>query len=291
MSIENRSAGYLQLGTANFGSKYGITNSTLLEQSEIVSILDWSFGKIKTLETSLDYTGSIACIADHAKKFGISTKIDLQKIENVKEIRHVLYDLIDKLDIQSFNTVLIRENENIQMSKFRDAVSELEGLVDEGLIEKIGFSLYSPLKIIEYGATSPSGKVFQVPLNLADKKFEIFVKNNWESCSRHTYIARSVFLQGLLLSRPTLLPSNLQTFHKFLGTLRSIAKNRETTVMQICVDYIRRQDWLDSCVIGTNALTQLKEVYEAFVNPIISDHLYAEKLPHLNSDLVDPRLW
>jgi aryl-alcohol dehydrogenase-like predicted oxidoreductase len=254
-------------------------------------MLKWSSGKVTGLDTSLDYAGSFSSIASLARKFRISTKIAFNGLEDISNIREQISRTLTMLNINKIDTLLIRESEGITVENLPKLYDFLEQYLINGQVQNIGFSLYSPQNIMKYGATSLFPLVFQIPLSIADRRFERFYEENLELCSKHKFVARSVFLQGVLLSEANSLPPKLQGFSHFLERLNDYARSQDLSVLEVCFGYIISQEWISSCVFGANSLNQLKETYGSFLSSSKDGVGFPGNLPEIGPNLTDPRLW
>ena len=102
------------LGTAQFGSAYGITNELgQPSKKEIEEILDFSFeANIEYLDTALSYGNSLEILSGYLKKnnyknFKMVTKFSL--LSDYDEIYHQLVDFLDKTSCYPFYSLLLHD--------------------------------------------------------------------------------------------------------------------------------------------------------------------------------------
>ena len=105
----------IALGTANFGSKYGINKKNINSIKNIKKILKYcSANKINILDNAQSYGSSEKLLSQcKLKKFKVITKIKLPKKYNKKDINKKiiknLFETILKLKINKFYAILIHK--------------------------------------------------------------------------------------------------------------------------------------------------------------------------------------
>ena len=195
----------IALGTAQFGSAYGISNKIgkppLVEVQKLLDLAKKS--GVSYLDTAPTYGDSQQIIGQtkpedwqlitKVSTFGLSPKQSLSKSLD-KQLKVTLRSLhVERLHTVLLHNVFDRNDKNNAelFQRFKDWKSL-------GYIEKFGFSVYSSGEIEDiYSVGVPD--VLQVPLNVADRRL-IEDGSLIAAKSKGTQIhARSAFLQGLLL--------------------------------------------------------------------------------------------
>lgn len=127
-----------------------------------------------------------------------------------------------------------------------------------GKVRALGASVYNPDQAIE-ALAEPAITHIQVPFNLLDRRWVTgdFISKYYERSDVRIHV-RSVFLQGLLLSRGTLWPAcdpggpvRLKIIDELVTEL-----NRESRA-DLCIAYVRGHPWVTSVVLGLETLEQL----------------------------------
>ena len=136
----------IALGTVQWGLNYGISNKKGIpskdELNRILSFADKS--GINLLDTASAYGNSEARIGDFSKnKFNIVTKIGIS--ENDISIKEKIKKSLKKLKSNSVYGCLFHDT--INFLKYPSAWNEIQVQKKEGLIKKIGFSLYNPQEL------------------------------------------------------------------------------------------------------------------------------------------------
>ena len=193
------------LGTANFGQRYGLTQSDAgLSERTISEIFDF-LDAIQNIhiDTSPDY-GSAELIVGKlgkSKKFmeRLSTKIPQRAYGDPHLMKQSVVTSLKHLGVEDFESVFLHGlNEN-----FEDNLSTIEKglfeILDKGLARSVGLSCYSESEVVTAKNLLPVLKVFQVPENTADQRMLHSSKLLELSKEDNKIIVRSTFLQGKLL--------------------------------------------------------------------------------------------
>lgn len=280
----------LALGTANFGGSYGIANKTNLSGEEIDRILKWSLGKISELDTSSDYEGSHDAISKYSSSFKITSKINLDQITSVKEVRAYVDRSSAELSTDKIDRMLLRpHSSNLQFTI--DCLRELEKLSSAGVISEFGLSIYEPEELEYFAKYTKSQIAFQVPLSLFNRSFQKLLDAQERRFQQCKFYVRSIFLQGLLLLNPVDIPTNLTEAISPLNMLNQELSRLGISTIEATLAFIRERSWVDGVILGVNSLDELKKNYEVFIQSKIIDCGFIENLPHIPSRIQDPRRW
>lgn len=160
-------------------------------------------------------------------------------------------------------------------------------LKERGLVEKIGFSIYSKEQL---DAITPffTPDLIQVPINVLDQRLKVsgtLTKMKDLGVEIH---ARSVFLQGLLLISPHELTSYFSPILPVLNLWHRRVQEQKLSPAQAAIGFVNNIEEIDKIIVGVENTQQLEEV-------IRFDH----NIPTFNSDglnlsgnaLIDPRNW
>lgn len=283
---------YFHLGTANFGSNYGMINNTVLSLFSTQEILEWGANHFRFLDTAIDYEGSAERIRDYSNKYLVNTKISLLKYEKAKDLATDLMQNLRKLNVEKVDILYIRGNFLNEESQFNEFFKVIQNFKHEGLIKRIGFSIYetSDLEIILEKTIDID--VVQVPCNLVNRSWSEYFERNSEVAKRIEFVARSVFLQGLLLMSEEDLRIAPRKMLATAKALDRISQELKISKLDLCVAYIKSLSWVSGVVIGTNSKTQLVETYNSFADKSVCYHSdWLNLIPRLQPDQVDPRKW
>ena len=279
----------LILGTANFGSKYGLSQGMNVRRAE--EILDWAKGRIEYLDCSIDYLGSHKAIKAHARYFKLFTKLSFPSSQEALTARKQLEQELSRLNTSSFFSVLVRGSETKDRRLNELFWTELNELRDEGLIENLGFSIYEPSELVYYEKSFWNIDFFQVPESLADRRFGKFFDGKLNMLEGSHIIARSIFLQGLLTMPINNIPHNLRHIVGFRLAVEKISRDLGVSCLSLLLGYVLSRNWVRATVLGVEGIDQLQQILEIAKRESELDFAFLDELPELNRKLTDPRQW
>ena len=275
------------LGTAQFQSNYGITNFQKFSQQKKIKLLEyaWDTG-IRNFDTAPYYGNSEKILGDFIKVNGLQKEIKVfTKIskniskKNLFETR--ILKSIEKsfknLNIQSLECLYAAENISIKNLDYNC----LKKVEKNFPIKNIGASIYDKSEI-NY-SNSRRFSIFQVPLNIANQ-----ISYN-KIAAKNKLIARSIFLQGLLLSQKTNkildpdLKKSLKRYFKYL-------KKNNLDRISIAISYIEQVTNISKYIIGVTDKRQLKMIMN--INLIkLKKNIYSHIYKYFSKKKLDPRKW
>ena len=287
----------LVLGTAQFGQKYGVTNDsdTYSDQDELENIIEtFTANGFSIIDTAQGYGESERMIGRSKKNnLKISTKIHLDhKLlyeKNYKEkIRAQLEISLNRLNQSEIFRLLIHTPGT--MNKFEKKITELSKFLKDSLvIQEFGISVYSTSEIrsgMEYI------DVVQFPINFFDRRFAEYFENIDTNFKKQ---ARSIFLQGLLISDFEGLPNKFKKYEA-LHDFHKILQNKYER-LSFNISFALESD-CDEFIVGVSSNEELQEILGCFDKKYTKDQevLLAEifsdfEANNNNKKLIDPRLW
>jgi aryl-alcohol dehydrogenase-like predicted oxidoreductase len=246
----------LALGTVQFGLPYGINNkSGVPTDDELDEILSTA------KEAGIEILDSAQGYGNAEERLGKLSKNEFQIITKFKNLKspypfHTeLAESLLKLKSDSLYAYMAHDG-NLLIEN----PSWWEGLQiakERGLIEKIGYSLYSVDQLETLFANNMIPDIIQFPYNILDRRFESFLpKLATLGVEIHT---RSVYLQGLLQMDPNRISSQFSPLQPHLSLIREIALKNELSIAQICLGFAINNIFINKVVIGIDNLFQLKE--------------------------------
>jgi len=280
----------LVLGTAQLCKEYGVTNRFgPPARREIFDLLSfaWDSG-IKRYDTAPVY-GSESVLGEFLGAHGVSDvariSTKLPGISNNHEfekeitfaVKESLRQLGGAIDVYFFH----RPEDSSLLLKCPEFFQELTRKYP---IETIGVSVYSLSETEDL--RSLWGQVaFQYPLSFADRRFE-----DLELTPGRNY-ARSVFLQGLLVSVSCLnerIPQQLSKFHK---RYHEVLRYHRVDPVSFALTYILNCNMVNYFVIGVERLEQVRKIIATPLLEYSEFQRVAADLPMLPVDCHDPRNW
>lgn len=268
------------LGTANFTQNYGILGDSLTNE-QVGSILEFAYdNNISTLDAALGY-GNLSEIisSEQLSNFNIITKIS---VLDDKET------ILSKIDLYYKNrpiyAVLAHDPQNINKDNICRVNKTLDSLRSVFGIKKIGVSIYD-MNDLENFEQVHLPELIQIPLNPLNQYFNNEDFKKYISKHKVEVHARSLFLQGILLSE--LLPEKLNALHNHWSSVNNILKTYPSKLHGL-MNWALKQDWVKNWVIGVASLDNLKDIIDASAH--LNDHS-APEFNKINNPLVDPRNW
>jgi len=192
------------LGTAQFGLDYGVTNlDGITPESQVQEIINFSReNNIKLIDTSINYGKSELVLGKaNINSFDVITKVP--RIANSKSYYHdyssLLGQSIQKLQINSLSGVLFHDANDLLSKDGMDKFNAMKELKAEGLVDRIGVSVYDVASTYDI-INNFEIDIVQGPLNIFDRRFLTSGLLKDLKKSSIEFHARSIFLQGILLS-------------------------------------------------------------------------------------------
>ena len=162
------------IGTANFGSTYGINKKKIskVAAKKIIEILKKN--SINLIDTSSEYMGSEEILGNlNISKFKIITKIKIPDnfaIEDITEIENFFFSSLKKLKVKRVYALLIQNCDELLKKNGVFFFNFFLKLKKKGFINKIGFSIYST-NILNRLNRKFKFDIIQIPLNILDQRF------------------------------------------------------------------------------------------------------------------------
>ena len=284
----------IALGTAQFGLNYGITNDVgQVKTKEMRNILSYAkHNNINRIDTAIEY-------GDCELSLGMA---------NISDWR-----VITKLPVIPKNTsnISVWINQQIQTSLLRLKIPQLEGLLlhkpcellgkngkeiwkiiqtkkDEGLIKKIGFSIYNPNEL-EPLLASYQPDIVQAPYNILDRRIK---SSGWLQKLNENNIevqARSIFLQGLLLMSPIKRNKLFYKWRLLWRDLESWLVKNNISALEASLGFAMSERNFDYVIVGVETQKQLEEIIR--ISNSNCDLNFPESLSTSDVNLIEPVNW
>lgn len=281
------------LGSANFLGNYGIEKVTKsVHPLEFLKILNQAhnFG-ISRIDTADSYpiaelfpTSNIQKI----NKFKIDSKINLGRQFTEDEFMQHVYKSIINLGVNNFECLYLHNLNPLMEPNIEITKRCLKRILDDGLAVKIGVSVYSEEEIKLSITKLPDFRTFQILENICDRRL---YNSKYLSDLHNDGIElniRSIFLQGLLLTEPNLIPSHLAGAKSIINEFDDIVTKINSSRLEFCVAYAKGIRWASNVVIGVGSLSELISITNVQMSLTKSQ---IEKIPKLPPKLKDPRNW
>ncbi|WKL58211.1 aldo/keto reductase [Asticcacaulis sp. ZE23SCel15] len=282
----------LGLGSAQFGTDYGISNPRgRVTEDEVRHILQYAADcKILPIDVAF-YDGDVERILGRCWPFPSPFKpqIRTQSLDKGLDwIEARLKRSVDHMGLARAHAALVDCPEDLMGAGGADLWRRLETLRGNGMISKIGISAHiddEPLLL----AKRFKPDIMQVPVSILDQRL---VEDGTLEALADMGVevqVRSVFTQGLLFVPREALPASLQPFGPHLSKLRRIMAEAGTDPLHAALSYVMNLKGVSTVIVGVTSAAELRAIVAASERP-------KPDLPWsgfaLNEDrILDPRLW
>ena len=281
----------LAIGTAQFGYKYGITNSTgQVNINQIKKILNFSKqNKIFYLDTAIDYGESEKIIGNlKLKNFQIITKLPSPPYneKNLEEwTEKKILKSLKLLKVKKIYALLLHNPNQLNLTSGRRIYEAIIKLKKKKIIKKIGVSVYNR-KELNNILKMYKIDIVNLPLSFANREFlkdDCLKKLKKNKIEIHV---RSIFLQGLLVNYfkddfKYLLNTNF--FKKWDLWLK---KNKINSI-DACVNFVKKIKEVDKIIVGIDNFEQLKFIFRAYQR---KDSLIFPFF-NIHKKIINPQYW
>ena len=276
----------LILGTVQFGLDYGVCNTSgMVGQNEVRKILNFAKNNnIQMLDTAFRYGDSEKTLgANNVKDFQIITKTSLLD-EGVGSVISNFHTSLERLKLESVEGLMIHDIDDVYHPNFDNLYTELKSLQEDGLINRLGFSIYTPEQI-DHILSYFDFELIQLPFNIFDSRL---IKHGHLKNLKNRNIeihARSIFLQGLLLDFESL-PNYFKTWKVEFDTYQKLVRDSGFSLMDYALGYAINMKEIDYLVVGVNNSRQLEEVISSSKKVVDANRYDIEDI-----NLLNPSLW
>jgi len=283
----------LAIGTANFGMPYGLSKSTdPLSIDSVAGIIakSRSLG-INCLDTANAYGNCQKVLGE----IGVSDWTVVSKISAIpndcsdvsgfvqRQIEMILFDL----KVDEVETVLVH-NAGDLLGPFGDQIfGALEKHRLAGALKKIGVSIYGP-ELLNSVIPRYQVEVVQAPLNVLDNRL---VSSGWlgKLASRKVEVhSRSVFLQGLLLSRALQEGEYFGRWQEVFHRWNEISGSNVDLALQTCLTHVKSFADVSRVVVGIDSESHVEEIANLFRKP---PQQVEDFMAGVDEDLINPSCW
>jgi aryl-alcohol dehydrogenase-like predicted oxidoreductase len=275
----------LALGTAQFGLDYGIANQNgRVDLNSAIDILELAKNNhIDTLDTSINYGNSEIFLGGiGVDGFNVVTKT-LKFKDNIDYVVDGFHKSMESLNRKNIYGLLIHSMEDVTKRNFNELFKCLNNLKKKKMINKIGFSTYTP-EDVDFLLENFQFDLIQVPLNVFDQRL---IEGGQLERLKNKNIeihARSAFLQGVLLNLDNLPNYFLKWkdhFDYFQNSLQGFSP------LEASLGFLMNID-VDKIVVGVDNKAQLVEIINAS-NKIIN--LNFKNFSTNDTLLINPTNW
>lgn len=259
----------LAIGTAQFGFNYGVSNAVgRTTSTQVQSILDRArLAGIDTLDTAAAYGDSEQVLGrTGVKNWCVVSKLPPlpESSVNGKEwVRENVKQSLDRLQIERLDGFLLHNSIDILKSQGEEIIAGLMEAKANGLVCKVGFSIYSPDLLPDlFKKMVPD--LIQAPLSVLDQRL---VSSGWltrlvdAGIEVHT---RSTYLQGLLLMSKERRPTYFARWSEVLQRWDAFVAESGESALTTCLSFVKGQTGVSRVVVGIENPIHLEEVLIAW---------------------------
>ncbi len=266
----------LALGTVQFGLRYGIANQAgKVSRTEAKKMLEFAASQgIDTIDTAIAYGDSEACLGEiGVQSLKVITKLPPipDACENINQwVSHHISGSIQRVGCRELYGLMLHRSTDLLGDVGRQLYNVMQNLKDNGLIKKIGVSIYSPEEL-DAISSQFSVDIVQAPFNVVDRRLLI---TGWlnrlkdEGVELHT---RSSFLQGLLLMPRELIPEKFSRWSPLWDRWDCWLREFNIPAAKVCLDYVQSFEKIDRIVIGAENFSQLQQLLTFASEPSIME--------------------
>lgn len=281
------------LGTAQFGQKYGVANTIgYIDEKKAASIVRRSEGLgLDTLDTAVAYGESESILGsigvDRWKIVSKLPPIHESCLDIKQRLLNLTLESLSRLRIKKLYGLVLHKSNQLNESIGSDLYEALLALKYNGLVEKIGVSIYSPVELESIWEKYRFDLV-QAPLNIIDRRM---VSSGWadrlkrSGCEFH---ARSVFLQGLMLIPAGRRPLPFARWSDIWDEWDRWLIETGLTPIEGCLRYVKLINTVDCLVVGVDSVAQIEGIVSSADGPLYN-------LPRFNplrdERLINPASW
>ena len=256
------------LGTAQWSGDYGVVreiNSFNQKQAQKIISTAREVG-IDKIDTAAGYgAGSVEKLlgASSAQNMQLISKLPMllePKLDIKKWARDSVSIMLQRLKQHQLNTLLLHNPEDILSEDGPSILSELLSMKSDGLISKLGISVYNPsqannlLELCDFDC-------IQIPYSVFDQRPTY---NNWLDQMNDRGIdvhLRSVFLQGLLARDKEEIPSYfIENWGNLFTKWWDYCDMVHASPKEVAITFARQEFRAQGVVVGFENAQQLKQV-------------------------------
>jgi aryl-alcohol dehydrogenase-like predicted oxidoreductase len=274
----------LVLGTAQWGSDYGVTNTRGRIRDVDLDELVYEARRagITQIDTAANYGDAQRRLRPWAREFRITTKVPGADPDSIAASVDAS---LAELAVSSVDAVLLHDWDALPIEIRQRAATALEDVRASGRCVNVGVSAYDVAGLRAASDSFARLDVAQLPVNALDQRL---VRDPLVTSLRETGVrfqARSVFLQGLLAG-PSATPLGR---HPDIRRFHDHAQQAGESPLDLAIAFARSLEWVSDVVVGVTDSEELKEILRSWDAPSTRRDLAS--LASSDLDLIDPRRW
>lgn len=277
--------GKLALGTVQFGTGYGITNTGgQVPEHEVRAILARAAAaKVEVLDTAAAYGEAEQvlgrCLAGVGAAGAVTAKARFRLVSKTVPVRSATVDGaaldmvaagLDRsrqlLGRYCIDAMLVHHADDLLASGGDRLWKLLQARQAEGEIGKIGVSVYDGGQLQALLARFPL-QIVQLPLNVLDQRL---LQSGWLDRLHRLGIeihVRSAFLQGVLLAGQEAIPDRIGVVKAGVAAFQHACQSAGIAPAVACLGFLKALPQVQHVVCGVLGVGQLDELAAAWASP------------------------
>lgn len=258
----------LALGTAQLGLSYGVANTQgQISRDEAKEIIHFAESNgVKTLDTAVGYGDSELRLGEvGVKHWQVVSKLPAlpDGCRDVSQwVQETVVQSLKRLNVDALYGLLMHRPQQLLENGGEDVYRALRKVQEDGLVRKIGVSIYDPSEL-DTICSRFSIDLVQAPFNVLDRRL---IETGWLPRIQEKGIelhVRSIFLQGLLLMELGMRPPKFDRWNRLWVDWQQWLEEADLTPLEACLRYALSYSEIDRVIVGVDSLKHLKEVLAA----------------------------
>jgi aryl-alcohol dehydrogenase-like predicted oxidoreductase len=195
----------------------------------------------------------------------------------------------DRLKVEQIYGLLVHRVSDLGKPGAEHLVEALLETRSRGLVKRIGVSVYDADELL-VAERRFRPELVQLPLNVLDQRpiaSGLLARLKALGVEIH---ARSVFLQGLLLMKPSNLPDFFKEVRDPIAALRNRWTRSGLRPLAGCLAFVLHRPEIDAVIVGVNRRSELEEIGAA-IAAIVDREVEVGVVPPIDPIYLNPSRW
>lgn len=287
-------AAKIALGTVQFGLDYGIANEAgQVKCAEVEQILsEAKKNGIDMLDTAIAYGTSEEALG----KVGVDGFRMVTKLPSLpakqgdipRWVRGQVEASLKRLRREKLYGLLLHRPQDLLGLNGAQLIRALTDLKNDGFVNKIGVSIYSPDEL-DMVFSKIKIDLVQAPLSVVDRRLQF---SGWlnrlkdDGIEVHT---RSAFLQGLLLMPRSKIPQKFSRWSNLWDAWHEKQRESGASPLEACLAYPLSREQVDQVIVGVDSAKQLQDILTAV--GAVGHALDTSFMMSTDANLINPSNW
>jgi len=262
----------LGLGSVQWGMSYGIANfcgqpSSLMISQILATAADAGVSLIDTAASYGDAESKLGevCVS---RKFRVVTKTTLDSFGelSIDGVKAGFFRSMNRLKCKKIYGLLVHDAGHLLKGEFScELWNILSELKDDGYVEKIGVSVYTPEQLERISDNFPI-EIVQLPYSVYDQRFAISGSFDRLKRAGVEVHVRSAFLQGLILMSVDALPKHFSSMRTNHALFIEFCNEMNLSPVQVALGFCLSSVGVDRVIVGFETQDQFKSILKAAAN-------------------------